>query len=247
MYHQIHLKKQPKFKSVLPLFIIVSSVISLNMKTASGMEDKASKDKFDITLSGSEDPEGPVTLTSPDRFIELSKTDQVVLMKNGDWQTYQEVRNKGAVEDIIYYHQVEDQLSAVKEFGCDLALKQTLNSLNQMKVGDTFIADISYDLEWNEDEGLQLMRAISTYGYEDIPASSGILYKVQDIAYKQVPHAKGSGVSKDPVKMMIVREQSSSMTENCVHYWYINLETGGIEQFEDGHELALVLNVFVAQ
>ena len=247
MSYQIHLKKELKFKSILPLFFIVSSVISLNMQTASGMEDKAGKDTFEITLSGLENPEESVIFSSPDQYIELSKTDQVVLMKNGDWQTYQEVRDKGAVADIIYYHQVENQLSAVKEFGRNLALKQTLTSLNQMKVGDTFIADISYDLEWNEDEGLQLMRAISTYGYEDIPASSGVLYKVQDIACKRIPHAKGSGVGNDPVKMMIVREQSSSMTENCVHYWYINLETGGIEQFEDGHELALVLNVFVAQ
>lgn len=125
----------------------------------------------------------------------------------------------------------------------EMLLSPVISKLNLLKEGDRFTAEVSYDIEPDFDEGLELMRSISNYGYDDIPARSGVEYMVQEISYRRIPHAKGSGIGKEKVRMMLVREQSLDMTEHCVHYWYINLETGRIEQFEDGHELALVLDI----
>ena len=83
-----------------------------------------------------------------------------------------------------------------------------------------------------------LMRGISTYGNEDVPPRLWTKYQVVEKRLG-IPFKGRRGAEKNLLRetILMIRQVEPTLTEGQEHFWFVNVSTRWVEQFEDGDGL----------
>jgi len=128
--------------------------------------------------------------------------------------------------------------SEIEAMADENLILSTSDAMDYIQKGDYIRLNLVKVKAQNPLQPPELIRAVSTYGYEAPAPSDSVIYHVTDIS-KGIPHSKGSGVYTNQVNPpTVIRLHPDGAGENVMLFWYINQESGCIEQFEDGAEIA---------